>query len=141
MNTTTETPIATGEITNACTCVMVDDDGEPTDEPTTYCYGDCWEMSVDDFTEVTKDLRESNETDWWEVSNLRLWDGEVSGYFHADKVEELLRGMAVRGEWIMRYSVFSDRIEYSLSHHDAPMGSATTLRAVSDEQREELGLY
>jgi hypothetical protein len=40
----------------------------------------------------------------------------------------------------MRYKVFSDRIEYSLSHHDA-MGSNTTLTAVTEEQREELGLY
>ena len=49
--------------------------------------------------------------------------------------------MAVRGEWIMRYEVYEDRIEYSLSHHDAPTGSHTVLTAVSDEQREQLGLY
>jgi len=40
----------------------------------------------------------------------------------------------------MTYEVHADRIEYSLSHHDA-MGSATTLTAVSEERREELGLY
>jgi len=138
---TTETPIATGEITNTCTCVQVDDEGNTTDEPVSHCYGDCWYDSVDNFTYVCNDFREKNETDWWKVTNLRLWDGDVSGYFHADNVEDLLRGMAVRGEWIMRYSVFADRIEYSLSHHDAPMGSATVLTAVSDEEREELGLY
>jgi hypothetical protein len=49
--------------------------------------------------------------------------------------------MTVRSEWIMRYEVFSDRIEYSLSHHDAPMGSATTIRPVTEEEREEWGLY
>jgi hypothetical protein len=136
-----ETTIMTSEITNTCTCVQYDADGEPTNEPVSYCYGDCWEYSVDDFAEVTRDFRESNETDWWKVTGLRLWDGEVSGYFHADKVDDLLRGMAVRGEWTMRYSVFADRVEYSLSHHDAPTGSSTVLTAVSEEQREELGLY
>ena len=133
--------VITGEITNTCTCVQYDQNGEPTDEPVSYCYGDCWQDSIDDFTEVTRDLRENNETDWWKVTGLRLWDGEVSGYFHADNVEEMLRGMAVRGEWIMRYEVHEDRIEYSLSHHDAPMGSSTVLTAISDEQREQLGLY
>jgi hypothetical protein len=48
--------------------------------------------------------------------------------------------MTVRSEWNMTYEVFPDRIEYSLSHHDA-MGSASTLTAVTEEEREELGLY
>jgi hypothetical protein len=135
-----ETIIAEGEITNTCVCVQYDENDEPTDEPVSYCYGDCWLDSVTDFSEVTKEFRETNETDWWKVTDLRLWNGDVSGYFHADKVEEMLYGMAVRGEWTMRYKVFSDRIEYSLSHHDA-MGSNTTLTAVTEEEREELGLY
>ena len=130
-----------GEITNGCTCTVYDEEtGEYTEEPTENCWGDCWEYSVEDFTNVTQELRDSNETGWWKVSNLRLWNGEVSGYFHAEKVTDLLAGMTVRGEWIMRYEVFSDRIEYSLSHHDA-MGSASVLTPISDEQREELGLY
>jgi hypothetical protein len=130
-----------GEITNTCTCFQYDEEtGEYTDEPVSYCYGDCWNDSVADFSEVTREFRETNETDWWKVTDLRLWNGDVSGYFHADKVEEMLYGMAVRGEWIMRYEVFADRIEYSLSHHDA-MGSNTTLTAISEEEREELGLY
>jgi hypothetical protein len=40
----------------------------------------------------------------------------------------------------MKGKVFNDRIEYSLSHHDS-MGSNTVLTMVSEEQREELGLY
>lgn len=134
------TIIAEGEITNDCTCVQIDDDGNETTEPLSWCYGDCWEQSVDDFTMITEDFRKTNETDWWKVVDLRLWNGCISGYFHADSVEELLRGMAVRGSWIMRYKVFADRIEYSLSHHDA-MGSATTLFCVTDAEVEELGLY
>ena len=64
----------------------------------------------------------------------------MSGYFHAKTVADLIEGMTVRSDWRMTYQVFADRIEYSLSHHDA-MGSATTLTAVSEEDREELGLY
>jgi hypothetical protein len=84
---------------------------------------------------ITKDLRDSNETYWWKVEDLRLWDREVSGYFQADKIRDLIAGMTVKSEWIMRYSVFADRIEYSLSHHDA-MGSNSVLRGVTEEEYE-----
>jgi hypothetical protein len=137
------TTALTGEITNNCTCLTYEEDGETLSIDTEYgstCYGDCWDFAVEDFANVTEELRNSNETDWWKVSNLRLWSGEVSGYFHAKKVADLIEGMTVRSDWNMSYKVFSDRIEYSLSHHDA-MGSASTLTPVSEEQREELGLY
>ena len=136
----TDTIIASGEITNSCTCVQYDEHGETTGEPSSYCYGDCWEDSISDFTEVTNDFRNNNETSWWRVENIRLWNGEASGYFHANTVEDIIHGMAVRGEWIIRYSVFADRIEYSLSHHDAPMGSTSVLRGVSEDEAETIGL-
>ena len=138
------TVIAKGEITNNCTCLTYEEDGETKSVDTEYdstCYGDCWEYAVEDFANITEELRNSNETDWWKVSNLRLWDGESSGYFHAKTVADLIEGMTVRSDWSMRYEVHADRIEYSLSHHDSPTGSGTTLTAVSEEQREELGLY
>ena len=133
-----------GELTNNCTCLTYEEDGETKSVDTEYdstCYGDCWEYAVEDFANITEELRNSNETDWWKVSNLRLWDGESSGYFHAKTVADLIEGMTVRSDWSMRYEVHADRIEYSLSHHDSPTGSGTTLTAVSEEQREELGLY
>jgi hypothetical protein len=134
--------VITGEITNHCTCTVYDEEtGEYTNEPTEVCYGECWEMAVEDFAMVTEELRNSNETNWWKVENLRLWNGDIGGLFFADTVAKLIEGMTVRSEWIMRYEVFSDRIEYSLSHHDAPMGSATTIRPVTEEEREEWGLY
>lgn len=127
------------EYTNTCTCTYIDEEsGE--DMPMEYCDGYCWDYVIDDFTELTKPLFEANETNWWKVSNIRLWDGESSGYFFADNVKELIHGMTVNSEWIMRGAVFSDYIQYSLSHHDA-MGSNTTLTIVTEEQREELGLY
>lgn len=131
------------EITNTCTCTVYDEEtGEHTDEPAEYCDGWCWDCATEQFAQDTKTFRESNETGWWKVSNLRLWNGDASGYFYAkpDNVLEILRGMTVNSAWILRYTPYDDRIEYSLSHHDA-MGSATTITAISDEEREELGLY
>ncbi len=137
-----KTELFTGTMTSSCTCTVYDETiGEFTNEPAPECYGNCWEFSVDDFYTVTQELRDNAETNWWRVENLKLWDRQVSGMFHAKTVEEMLRGMTVNSEWTMRYTVFSDRIEYSLSHHDAPMGSSSVLRAVTDEQREEWGLY
>jgi len=139
----TNTPIATGEITNTCTCLTYEENGEEMTIDTEYgstCFGDCWEFAVEDFTMITEELRDSNETDWWKVEDLRLWSGNVSGYFYGKTVSAILEGMTVRSEWNMSYKVFSDRIEYSLSHHDA-MGSASTLRPVTDNEREEMGLY
>lgn len=138
---TTEEPVSTGEITNTCTCTVYDEEaGEYTDEPTSYCFGDCWDFALEDFAMVTEELRDSNNTGWWKVSNLNLWDREVSGYFHATKVDEIINGMTVNSAWSMRYKVFTDRIEYSVSHHDS-MGGNTTLTPVSEEKVEELGLY
>jgi hypothetical protein len=44
--------------------------------------------------------------------------------------------MSVNGSWNIRYKVFSDRIEYSLAHHDAPMGSNSVLRPMTEEEYE-----
>lgn len=132
----------TGTITNSCSCTVYDDTtGEYTDEISPECYGECWAWSVEMFTEDIAHILDSAETNFWRVENLKLWDREISGIFHARKVEDILRGMAVNGEWTMRYTVYSDRIEYSLSHHDAPCGSSSVLRAVTEEQRQEWGLY
>lgn len=132
-------PIHKFEITNRCTCENYDiDTGEST--PSEWCYGHCWEMTVEDFSYDTEELRNSNETGWWKVTDLKLWSGDVSGYFYAERVQDILYGMTVRSEWIMRYTAFPNRVEYSLSHHDA-MGSASTLTAVTEEEVEQLGLY
>ena len=133
---------ARGELTNTCTCTVYDEEtGEYTDEPSETCYGECWESEVEYFGYVVQELINNNETGWWRVDNLALWDGGHGGWFHANSVTELINGMTVRSAWTMRYEVFADRIEYSLSHHDAPMGSSTTLRPVTEDEREEMGLY
>lgn len=127
------------EYTNTCTCSSYDEEtGE--DIPSEFCYGDCWEQTLEDFEAITKHLVEKNETMWWRVSNLRLWDGDISGFFYADSTKDIIHGMTVNSAWIIRGEVFDDRIEYSLSHHDS-MGSSTTLTMVTEQEREELGLY
>lgn len=128
------------EYTNTCNCEAYDED---TDSyvPMDYCDGSCWDLTLEDFRNITEHLFDANETLWWKVSNIRLWDGESSGYFFANSVKDLIEGMTVNSAWIMRGTVFENRIEYSLSHHDAPVGSNTTLTMIDDEQREELGLY
>ena len=127
------------EYTNTCSCTNWDEDTQEYIESSD-CYGDCWEYVLDDFNRLTTDLFDNNETMWWKVSNLRLWDGNHSGYGYAKDAESLLELMTVRSEWHIKGKVFNDRIEYSLSHHDS-MGSNTVLTMISDEQREELGLY
>lgn len=135
----TNTETLKGEIANICTCDEYDDVHD--EYNIVPCEGHCWEDAIEDFAYVTNELRKSNETQWWKVTNLRLWNGEVSGFFIARGVSELVRGMTVNSEWRMTYEVFADRIEYSLAHHDAPTGSASVLTPVSAEEVETLGLY
>jgi hypothetical protein len=136
VNNMTDMLTLKGTITNSCTCVSYDEDkGDFAEAPE--CWGDCWEYSLEDFANVTESLRNDNPTDYWKVENLRLWNGEVSGHFEARTVEDLLRGMTVRSEWSMSYEIFTDRIEYSLSHHDSPTGSTSVLRPVEAEEYEE----
>jgi hypothetical protein len=97
-------------------------------------------MALEDFTDITSGLFEVNETSWWKISNLGLWDGNHSGYGYAKDAEALLELMTVNSDWNIKGKVFNDRIEYSLSHHDS-MGSNTVVTMITDEQREELGLY
>ena len=128
------------EVSNDCTCTKYDAIKEEfTDEPADDCYGDCWEFVVDSFSENTKTLRESNETGWWHVKDLNLWNRTVSGYFHAEKVVDILRGMTVDASWTLRYNVQADHVSYSLSHHDS-MGGASQLWPVGEAEVERLGL-
>ena len=125
---------------NLCSC-MESDDFIMIEAFQIECDGICWEMALEDFTNITSGLFEANETYWWKVSNLKLWDGNHGGYGKAKDAQALLELMTVRSDWNIKGKVFNDRIEYSLSHHDAPMGSNTVLTMITEEQREELGLY
>lgn len=130
--------MTTGELTyhmtNVCDC---ESEGDDFDFAT--CYG-CWDDYVEDFREATDELVRANETGWWRVRGLRLWDGEHGGYFRAETTLDLIRGLAVDSAWTMRYAVRDGAIHYSLSHHDAPMGSNSVAEPVSQETVDALGL-
>jgi hypothetical protein len=124
------------EYTNTCTCEVYDEEKDKF-SPSEHCYGDCWEETLDDFAMITASLSEKNTTKFWRISNIRLWDGDISGIAEAKIAPELLKAMTVNSEWIIRGEVFDDRIEYSLSHHDAPMGSNSMVTIVSEEEAEK----
>lgn len=128
------------EYTNQCSCQNYNEDTD-TFTDSEHCYGDCWDFTVEDFQNITEHLFNKNETNWWRVSGLRLWNGDIDGVFTAQNATDLLQGMSVRSDWLMRGEVFEDRIEYSLSHHDAPMGSSSTLTMITEEEVVKLGLY
>jgi len=127
-------------ITNGCTCEDYDTENDVT-IPSGNCYGFCWEEMIQDFSNITEHLFNKNETMWWKVNNLRLWDGEHSGYIYARSAEELIRGMSVNSEWSMHGQVYGEYIKYSLHHHDAPMGSNSIVTIILEDQREAYGLY
>lgn len=122
--TTTETPTAYGELTNTCTCLVYNDE---TDNYTDaeQCFGDCYESELEFFGECVKDFLSLSDS--FQVSGIRLWNREVGGVFTANNVAEFVRGITVDSAWILHYQVFSDRVEFSLSHHDAPTGSASVV--------------
>jgi hypothetical protein len=105
------------------------------------CEGECWEAAMEDFKDITGGLFDDNETMWWKITGFPLWSHEVNGYAYAKTPEDLIRAMTVNSEWTIRGTVFNDKIEYSLSHHDRPTGSHSIVTMITDEQREELGLY
>jgi hypothetical protein len=123
--TTTESPVAYGELTNTCTCSVYDETND-TFIPTSECFGDCWDTELEFFGEAVKDILAQSE--WFRVEAIRLWSGDFDAIFRADNVADFVRGITVNSEWILRYQVFADRVEFSLSHHDAPTGSASVVR-------------
>lgn len=127
------TPIVTGEMSNVCFCLAYDSEtGETTDEPSTECFG-CFDDAVEMFGDDVKHLFELFGHDRWQIVGFPVWNGTVDGRFEASNPTELVRAMTVRSEWSMTYRVYDDRVEYSLSHHDAPTGSLTILTPIDDD--------
>jgi hypothetical protein len=125
------------EYTNSCTCVgynMETDEEFEVD----YCYGDCYDEVISDFTEITRHLFDKNETGYWKVGDIKLWNRSISGIVEAEKPADLIRAMSVDSEWIMRGTVYGDRIEYSLSHHDAPTGSSSSVYIATENEVNEV---
>lgn len=124
------------KLENTCTCTEYDEEtGDYTDIPAEECFG-CWEDGVDNFKYATKKFMDSNSTHYYRIGGIKLWDREVGGIVKCETVLELIRAMAVNSEWAMEYTVHDECIEYSLSHHDAPMGSASFVRHATEEEIE-----
>lgn len=117
------------EITNECICA--DEQGEYVPE----CFG-CWDDEIEYFSEVIKDFFNGNATYYFRIGGIKLWDREVGGIAECKTPLELIQAMTVNSGWSMRYTVHPECIEYSLSHHDAPMGSASFVRHATDEEIE-----
>ncbi len=131
--TTTEMPVAYSELTNTCTCTVHDEETD-TFTDSSVCFGTCYEDELYFFGECLNDFLSQSDT--FRVSGIRLWNREVGGVFQARTVSEFVRAITVDSEWILRYRVFSDRVEFSLSHHDAPTGSASLVVPVFESDDE-----
>jgi hypothetical protein len=127
------------EYTNSCTCQVYDEELDQYCDSDD-CFGHCYDEMIEDFKTITSHLFDMNKTGWWMIKNIRLWNRETSGFVRADDVAELIKGMTIDSEWIMRGEILDDRIEYSLSHHDA-MGSASSVSIVKESEMELYGLY
>lgn len=136
--TTTETPTAYGELTNTCTCLIADEEThEFVESPE--CFGDCYETDLLFFGHSVRDFLALSDT--FRVSGIRLWNREVGGVFTANTVAEFVQGITVDSAWYLRYQVFSDRVEFSLSHHDAPTGSSSVVIPLVECGEEECENY
>ena len=108
------------ELSNVCDC----EEG--------ICDGYCWESKQEMFAEDIKELMDNNPSGMWDVSGIPLWNRTTGGTFHAKNISEIIRGMTVNTEWHIKYTVFDDLVVYSLSHHDAPTGSVSVLKPMTE---------
>lgn len=113
------------------TCICTDEEGNYTPD----CF-DCWDDQVDNFRYAVREFFDNNATYYFRIGGIRLWDREIGGIAKCETPMELLRAMTVNSEWSMEYTVHENAIEYSLSHHDAPMGSSSFVRHATEEEIE-----
>lgn len=111
-----------GTITTTCTCETYDLETE-TSAPAEYCYGDCWDMQVEDFANVVEPLFNADTVDNkypFTIQGIRLWNRTVGGDVLVKDARELVRAMSVDSDYTLRWE-FDDEtnsLGASLSHHD-----------------------
>ena len=115
-------------ITNSCTCIVVDDEGNESDTP--HCYGDSWDDALAIFAEDTAELRGISR--WWRIDGLPLWNRKVGGTIVVEDVNDLIAGLTVNSDWSLRYKVTPTHLWCYLSHHDAS-GSFTAYPYLRDD--------
>lgn len=129
----TESGTYTAEYTNECSC---EHSNETYDEfaPSNDCYGNCWELQVEDFANITEHLFTDNEQGFT-ITGFPVWNGTVDGYFLAHNAEELLRNITPdRTAWTLRLTVHITHLTGVLSHHDAPTGGLITVTPFSQDE-------
>jgi hypothetical protein len=120
------------EYTNECTCEVYDPETD-TSTPTSDCYGDCWEFTVEDFTNITEHLFVDN-AQGFSITGFPVWNGTVDGRFTARTAKDLLHSMTPDGtSWRLDGTVYADRIEAVLYHHDAPMGGKMVVAPIGED--------
>lgn len=134
--TTTIIPTESGTYTavyqNTCSCGDWD---EETDEftPANDCWGDCWDFTVEDFSNITEHLFSEN-SQGFRITGFPVWNGTVDGYFSARNAKELLDNITPNStEWRLEVTVHADHLTGRLYHHDAPMGGNITVTPFSEE--------
>lgn len=118
------------EMTNTCSCTDINyETGEET--PSEDCRGWCWDEMLEDWKNITEHLF-VDEYHLFLIVGFPVWNGTQNGYAKAPNSESLLRAMTVDGEWHLRGTVYADRIEATLSHHDVPMGGTMTVTPIAE---------
>lgn len=113
----TESGTYTAVYQNTCSCGNWD---EETDEftPSNDCYGDCWDDTVQDFTNITEHLFTDNNQQF-RIEGFPVWYGTIDGTFHARTAEKLLESITPdRTEWRLEVTVHATHLTGVLSHHD-----------------------
>lgn len=129
----TESGTYSAEYTNTCSCEVWN---EETDEcvPANDCYGDCWDFTVEDFSNITEHFFSENNQGF-RITGFPVWNGTIDGYFSARNASELLNAITPdRTEWRLEVTVHADHLTGRLYHHDAPMGGNIVVTPFSEEE-------
>ena len=119
------------ELTNNCTCTVLDDDAEfniDNYKPAEYCFGDCWDMALEDINDYC--LTNWQEANGFDEDTVIRIDGWRMGWLlrsgYADvKIKKMIETLTFDSEWILKF-VFSEdykSLEVVRYSHDEPMGA------------------
>lgn len=124
----------TATITTQCTCEYYDEDTD-TFEPSTECYGDCWECAWEDATSLIASWAKHWDTNGIRVEAQGMTWQSLSAYaemtFHND-AEEALRLFTLDSDYRLEVSVGDDgQLTVRRYSHDEPMGCSMVAHPVS----------
>lgn len=147
MSTETVTKNYEVELTNSCTCTVLDDDAEfdiDNYKPAEYCFGDCYDMALDDINEYwLTNWQEANGFDEDTVIRINGYKmGWMSRTGEIDiKIKEIVKTLGFDGDWILKFKFSEDYksldiVRYS---HDEPTGAMFTVSKYDSDTCEYCG--